>query len=333
MQALFYEKTYGCLAGVLLGDAMGMPTEMLTPEEIKEYYGTITTFVRAIPEHPSNVLEPGSITDDSLQTLFIINFILKYDQIEMNAFSTEMKKWASQEKILEKHFFGPSTKKAITRLLNNEDPRETGNRNVTNGAAMRIAPIGVINVGNIKQAVYDAIEVTMPTHGGQPSIEGAAAIAAAISNAMNKDSSIESIVNASLSGVKLASKLGLGKKVVSPSVEKRIKMAIKIAKQYKDVFRIARELYDIIGFGMHIAETVPAAIGMFVGSKGNPIKAITAIVNTGGDTDTIASIVGAISGAYRGISAFNMTYIKKIEQINNIDLEKLSKKLVQKIRI
>ena len=29
------DRIYGCLAGLALGDALGMPTEMLTPEEIK----------------------------------------------------------------------------------------------------------------------------------------------------------------------------------------------------------------------------------------------------------------------------------------------------------
>lgn len=40
------EKIYGCLMGVAVGDAMGMPSSLLTRAEIKEQLGCIDGFCR-----------------------------------------------------------------------------------------------------------------------------------------------------------------------------------------------------------------------------------------------------------------------------------------------
>ena len=321
-----YEKIYGSLIGVAFGDAMGMPVEMLTPAEIKKYYGRITSFVRAIPEHPSHFLNAGSVTDDTLQTIFMAKILIKYNgKINARIFSKELIKWAEEKNILEISFFGPSTKKAIARLLEGEDPYKTGDRHVTNGAAMRIAPVGIVNAKRVNDAVKMAVEVTLPTHGSQTCVEGAAAIAAAISESFNEHATIDTIIKSAIAGATMVK--GKGLLTVSPSVIKRIKYAIDIAKKPLGLDEIALELYDIIGFGMHIAETVPSALAMFYASKGNPIPAINAVVNVGGDTDTIASIIGAIGGAYMGVHIFSENIINTIERVNKLKLKEIAKEL------
>ena len=50
-------------------------------------------------------------------------------------------------------------------------------RQATNGAAMKISPIGLLNAGNIDQAIRDAITVTMVTHDNYLALSGACAVA------------------------------------------------------------------------------------------------------------------------------------------------------------
>ncbi|MEA3397324.1 MAG: ADP-ribosylglycohydrolase family protein, partial [Chloroflexota bacterium] len=53
------DRAYGCLAGLALGDAMGCPTEFLTPEEIAAEYGWVEGLVAAPARHPHAVLPVG----------------------------------------------------------------------------------------------------------------------------------------------------------------------------------------------------------------------------------------------------------------------------------
>jgi len=78
---------------------------------------------------------------------------------------------------------GPSTKRAMLAYQAKVAVTEIGRTGVTNGAAMRISPIGVyagLRAMSL-EALVDTVEVAcLPTHHTAPAISGAAAIAAAI---------------------------------------------------------------------------------------------------------------------------------------------------------
>ena len=77
---------------------------------------------------------------------------------------------------------GPSTKRALERIAAGEDIATAGRDGTTNGAAMRIAPVGVAIGPDPLDHLVDAVaEVCRPTHGSGVAIAGAAAVAAAVS--------------------------------------------------------------------------------------------------------------------------------------------------------
>ena len=61
------------------------------------------------------------------------------------------------------------------------------------------------------------------------------------------------------------------------------------------------------------------------------MKAILSAVNMGGDTDTIASMAGAIAGAYRGIEAFPEEAVRLVEEVNEIGIGALASALVERV--
>ncbi|MCA1538220.1 ADP-ribosylglycohydrolase family protein, partial [Bradyrhizobium sp. NBAIM03] len=81
---------------------------------------------------------------------------------------------------------GPSTSRAIALIRQGVDPAEAGRGGTTNGAAMRIAPVGIAvpwgHDGVSRAAFLDAVVAAcLPTHHTSLAIAGAAAVGAVVS--------------------------------------------------------------------------------------------------------------------------------------------------------
>ena len=87
------------------------------------------------------------------------------------------------------------------------------------------------------------------------------------------------------------------------------------------------DISDLIGTGLAAAEAVPAVFGLIQASFDQPMEAIISAVNIGNDTDTIATMVGGILGAYYGTNVFPSTYLNQLNRINKFDLEALAQKI------
>ncbi|HDM92691.1 MAG TPA: ADP-ribosylglycohydrolase family protein [Candidatus Korarchaeota archaeon] len=322
------EAAWGCLAGVALGDAMGMPVEMLPPDEIRGLYGRVRGFVRAPDFHPHHILEPGTVTDDAEQTLFVVKLLVeKRAPLSAEDFASALVEWAKRDNLLEKHYFGPSTRQAVQKLMEGVPAREAGGLNTTCGAAMRASPVGIVNACRPEMAAEEAAEISLPTHGSRVATSAASAVAAAVAEAVRSGSTIDSIVEAAVLGATLG--FSKGKPVAAPSVAKRIKLAVDLARRVSDPEKAAEEIYDVVGTGIESAEAVPAAFGMLVAGEGRPMRVIELAVNAGGDTDTVASIAGAIAGAWRGISAFDAKMLEEVEAKNRLDLRNIAESLAR----
>ena len=151
---------------------------------------------------------------------------------------------------------------------------------------------------------------------------------------MKSGSTIDSIVEAAVLGATIG--FSKGKPVAAPSVAKRIKLAVDSARRISDPERAAEEIYDIVGTGIESAEAVPAAFGMLVAGEGQPMRVIELAVNAGGDTDTVASIAGAVAGAWSGIGAFDAKMVEEVECLNGLrlreDSEELAKVALERFR-
>lgn len=323
---VLYHKIYGSICGLAIGDCMGMPTEFMTPEEIQEKYGYVDKLVTPC-NHIHKDLKYGMITDDTEITLQIIEEIIKNQKFDLEVAVEAIINWAKHKDVFNKSYLGPSSAKAIKALLKGVPPEEAGEYGATIGAAMRVTPLGLINIGNIQKAIADAEIMSIPTHNTNLAIAGATSIAAAIAIAMEEDSTEDQVLAAALYGAKEGEKRG--NLLIGPSLHKRIELAIELVDKVDDLSKCASILYDYIGAGLQTYEVVPVVIALFYKSKGNVMKAIEASVNLGGDTDTIGAMVGALAGAFYGPGKLNSSIIEEIASINNIDFKVVATNLTE----
>jgi ADP-ribosylglycohydrolase len=69
-QKLLTGRFIGSIVGFAVGDALGMPTQFLTRDQIRRYYGKpVAGFLTAHPGHASDSLPQGSYTDDTQMML------------------------------------------------------------------------------------------------------------------------------------------------------------------------------------------------------------------------------------------------------------------------
>ncbi len=131
------DRALGALAGVALGDAMGMPTQTLTREQIKAIYGTVTDLVDASPDHPVSAgLKAGTITDDTEQSLLLAHHLIdRHGAFDEETWARTLLEWERDTHARGVNdLLGPSTKRAIEALLRGVPAAETGRFGTTNGA-------------------------------------------------------------------------------------------------------------------------------------------------------------------------------------------------------
>lgn len=325
------DRILGCLIGAGAGDAMGAATESRTTEQIREYFGHKVTDFEVTPMDTfAKGNQPGQATDDFSSAYFISRHIVDHEgEISESVVKEALIDW-SEHPIFFDRFAGPTTRMAIRRYRGEEIPESDAiqllPRQATNGAAMKIAPIGLFNPGNIDQAIYDAAIVTMVTHDNYLAISGGSAVAAAVAEAVKETADVYSVIQAGIYGAKEGARIGreMGRDVAGPSVEKRIEMAVDIGLGKGTQEEKMIEIAERIGMGLHVAEAIPSAFGFFAAGGGNAMDAIIGAVNGGYDTDTVATMAGAMAGALCGTSVFPEHFLPMMEEINGFQIRGLA---------
>ncbi|EJX4927924.1 ADP-ribosylglycohydrolase family protein [Salmonella enterica] len=338
-------KILGCLIGAAAADAMGAATEVRTQQQIREYFGGwVTGFEKPPADTFGRCNEAGMCTDDFIQAKYIMDALLKNQrQVSNEAMREAFQRWLNYPYYA--NFTGPTTRAAMKAIFNDnrtslqgvlEGEKQSvqiinkGNAEATNGAAMKIWPAAVLHPGDIEKAIRTALEICRFTHNNVLAMSGAAAMAAATSEALQPVASAESIIAAGIYGADrgyaLAEEQG-AMMVAGPSVGRRIELAVAIGKRHANWETAIVEIADIIGSGLHVSEAVPAAFGLFACCPNSAVDAIISAVNIGNDTDTVATMVGALSGAWHGADAFPADYLTTINRKNHFDLAELARQI------
>lgn len=325
-----FKKAYASLIGVAIGDAMGMPVELWPQEKIKDHFGKITDFVSAPKSNEiTGGLKAGEVTDDTYLTLILSDIIIKNNgKIIPEKVITGIVNWVEEHKEISEQILGPSTSKAYENYKSGMAITETGKWGTTNGASMKIAPVGIISsISNLEQLVDNVRLACLPTHNTGIAISGAAAIAAAISYGVSGGDKLEELIEIAKKASIIGRKKGF--KISGASIARRIELGIDIVQNKKDEAEVLAEIYNLLGSSVMTTESIPAAIALVYLSEGDLVRCVKLAANLGGDTDTIAALGGAICGGFKGVDKIPKKYIAKIKEVNQIDLATRAKGLLK----
>jgi ADP-ribosylglycohydrolase len=217
---------------------------------------------------------------------------------------------------------GPSTKRAVAAILAGVPPEEAGAAGTTNGAAMRIAPVGIaVDVTSLSTLVDHVVAASSVTHNTGVALAGAAAVAAAVSAGVS-GATIAEATALGISAARLAA--GRGHWVAGADVAARIEWATGLVTGRAQAdwesggesggeAEAAGLIYTLVGTSLATQESVPAAFAVLAAVPADPWRACRLAASLGGDCDTIAAMTGAIAGACHGVGSFPPEAIAAID--------------------
>ncbi|MGW3291698.1 ADP-ribosylglycohydrolase family protein [Streptomyces sp. NPDC001002] len=338
------DRITGALVGAAVGDALGGPVEGYSPDQILERHsGRVHGIVgpwngddwrTARPIAPYHKGD-GHVTDDTLMTHALIRvYATVRDHLDAYAIADHLipdlmtnPRWIPEleSEALPLHRIFLAEKWLVARLhYGHVDPREAGVGNIVNcGAAMYMAPVGLVNAANPAGAYTEALDIAAP-HQSSYGREAAAVFAAAVAAACVPGATPDSVVTACLT-------------VAKDGTRTAIEQVCEVASRYSDFesalvpLRKAVEPYDTVGpdyrspsldarrpSRTRSIEELPIALGMLVVSGGDFRHAVLGSVNYGRDCDSIATMAGAMTGALG--SPVPQDWSKTVAEASRLDL-------------
>ncbi len=327
--SVLQDRIAGTIAGMVLGDAFGVPGELWPREKLRERFGYITDFLDGPQDNiVACYFKAGHYTDDSAQAFVILNDLLKYQKVpEVKILAQDLIAWVESMNGFEINLLGPSSKASLLAHVKGEDYTVFTKTALTNGAAMRIAPVGTFfNFNEEKSLARTVAKISRVTHGTDVAIAGAAMVAQAVASFIN-ERSVQDTINDVLSIFDYAKTLG--ETTWAASIKERLNLALaKIqSKPSKEEFSLW--VYQVLGTGTMTSESVTAALAIAFYAQ-DPHLAAEICANLGGDTDTIGAMACAICGAYKGLSAFDPNVIAYLEKTNELNFNDLALKIMDK---
>jgi ADP-ribosylglycohydrolase len=321
-------RARGALYGLAIGDALGMPTQMLSRREIAgRYGGMLTGFEPAPPGHPIAAGQPaGSVTDDTEQAVLLGRLLVKGGgAIDPHEFAAALLAW--ERTMAERgslDLLGPSTKRAVAAILAGTPPEEAGRYGDTNGAAMRVTPVGIACHSRAADLVDQVVAASRVTHNTGIALAGAAAVAAAV-RAGIEGAGIDVATSQAVDAAREAAQRGHW--VAGADVAARIEWAVDLVRGFAEA-EAADLIYTLVGTSLATQESVPAAFAVLAAVPADPWHACLLAASLGGDCDTIAAMAGAVAGACHGVDAFPADAIATIDA-QGLDLACLADALYQ----
>ena len=328
---------YGALAGLALGDALGMPTQEMSPKQIRAVYGRITGLVDGDASQPyAPGMPAGSVTDDTEQALLIASLLVRgrgssSGRVALNVVEFAHALLAWEDSMIERgslDLLGPSTKAALERVRAGEDPLTVGGAGTTNGAAMRVTPIGIAvsteDPEAFAEAVWSSCRITHATRQGfQSAALVAAAVSMGIDTARSPSPDLRSLLWKAVTYVDSLPERGAW--TPDPDVVAATRRAMQLA--VNPASSSLECLVEQVGTSVASAHAIPMAFALL--ARDPSPKALLDAANIGGDTDTIGAIAGAILGAALGVQVLPADSLSMIEEVSHLGLSSVAGDLLE----
>jgi len=276
IEAEMRTRFLGCMIGLAIGDAKGMPAESKSVE-YGEYVANTFDYLRGY-------LPAGHFTDDTHHATFLAESLLEMKNFDAKDFLDKLSHMDMNRG------YGPTTLQAILRYVGGMPAGEAGLESPGNGPSMRIAPLALLYHFDTDLMRKFVKESANTTHTMPEAIGGALAVSFSVAYMLNH-------YGEKLDKAKFLKELIDFVRPESPELADALK---------DDADLMERQ-------GCRVLESVPHAIKAFLSDPYDFEKAVSQAIRGGGDADTIAAIVGAISGAFNGLDKIPQQWIERLE--------------------
>ncbi|NKB36022.1 MAG: ADP-ribosylglycohydrolase family protein [Gammaproteobacteria bacterium] len=276
-----YHALQGCLFGTAVGDAIGLPYEGLSPRRIRK--------LKVFPLKHRFFFGRGMLSDDTEHTCMVADSLI-YSQAESEKFSKllacTMRLWFLGLPA----GIGMATLRSCVKLWLFIPANKSGVFSAGNGPAMRSAIVGVYASDN-ETLRRELITInTRITHTDPKAIKGAMIVAELAArntegNSLNPDNCL-----AALSTIIDDDR----------ELEALVTKAINSARVKQSAEEFCAQENQVKGVSGYIYHTLPVVIQIVLRHNQNYEEAISEAIRCGGDTDTVAAIIGGIVGANVG---------------------------------
>lgn len=313
-------RILGCLKGIATGDAIGKQTEGLSAADVHRWYpdgirGFEGSTGSPIPRYLGNRKREwriGETTDDTERTIAVARAILEDGDVRHVTVGREL---LECEKCVH-----PGVQ-SLWEFHQAGDPGRVAQRHDGCGAAVRVAPVGIRYASDrLDDIVKGATEASIPTHGGVLAIVAAVATAASVSAAIDGASPVEMIDLAQRAAAQAEVQCTGAPNAAFATALRTIRDDLAGCSELQPAEIAARY------FPQSPLTIVPLALALGAVMQ-SAEAAILLAANVGGDSDSVASIVGAILGA-RFPDSVNDEWYSVVEQVNAHDLVSLARNLI-----
>ncbi|MBS3149051.1 ADP-ribosylglycohydrolase family protein [Candidatus Woesearchaeota archaeon] len=269
------ERFLGCLIGLAVGDALGGPIEEIPGKPKPTAKRPLTEMIGGGPFN----LKPGEYTDDASMALALAKTIITCKGYHPIHVAREYAKW---ERTLPSAT-GRTIQESMRRIRagipwDKASDNPYGNNYAGTGAAMRCAPIALLNHSRPEKLIEHTRKDAIITHRHPDCISSSIFINTFIAALLRADDPL------------IAKNYALRHINDNPALQKRYETLEHAGKPTKGV-------YDIVENSVHTLLTTTTFE-----------EALTKSVNLAGDADTRGAVTGAIAGAHYGEKAIPLRW-------------------------
>jgi len=285
------ERAAGAMVGCAVGDALGMPLEGWSVKRIERQVGSVR---RMMPGR----LPAGSYTDDAQMTLALAESLLACGGVrEEHLMGCFLRRFEPRRG------YGPGTRRVLWLWRQGAPWQEAARAafpegSYGNGAAMRVAPVGIAFRRDPLRLREEARRASLLTHAHPWGWQGAVLQAMAVATALCWPGQLDP--QAFLERLE-------------PFAEGPYQEALREVAQLLRGEVSPQEVIHRLGNGVEAHRSVPTAIYCVLRHFQDFEEAVSFAVGLGGDADTIGAMTGAISGALHGLGAIPQHWREVLE--------------------
>jgi poly(ADP-ribose) glycohydrolase ARH3 len=286
--ARLIDRFRGCLLGHALGDGMGAPFEGLSNETLYRSYGATTKIFTNPP------VDEFCYTDDTEMSTSVAECLVEHGQIDS----------ADLAKRFCDHFnplrgYGAGMRRIADAMKSGRDWKAVvqdifPGGSLGNGATMRVAPVGLLFHRDLNRVATEAAASAMVTHLHPIGVDGAVILATAVALLLRLTGPFD----------RREFFTELSRQAATEEFEWQLRTAAKLVPQ------------DSVYFGnsLEAHRSVTSAILCFASAPDSYEQTIASAIGMGNDTDTLAAMAGALSGAHLGYSALPTASLARLEE-------------------